>query len=99
VTPGDGIVLESLLTFVLVILNTAHEHSLVGTGAVLAVGAAITVVGLIGGELTTVSMNPVRALGPTVVSGHYTRLWVFGVDRSSVTCCARRHDDRASAPQ
>jgi MIP family channel proteins len=79
VTAGKGLVIEALFTglLVVVILNAAHKHSLVGTQAALAVGATITVCGLVGGELTTMSMNPARSVGPALVSGHATDLWVY----------------------
>lgn len=32
---------------------------------------------MIGGELTTASLNPARSLGPAVVSGHFQNLWIF----------------------
>jgi glycerol uptake facilitator-like aquaporin len=43
----------------------------------LAVGATITVCGFVGGELTTMSMNPARSIGPAIVSGDATDLWVY----------------------
>ena len=78
-SPGKGLSVEVVLTalLVFVVLNTAHKHFLIGTQAALAVAATILVCGLLGGELTTASMNPARSLGPAIVSGRGADLWVF----------------------
>ena len=68
-------VLTVLLVFV--VLNSAHKHFLIGTQAALAVAATIVACGLMGGELTTASMNPARSLGPAIIAGRWTDLWVF----------------------
>jgi aquaporin Z len=74
-----GLLIEALFTSLLliVILNVAHKHSLLGTDAALAVGATIAVCGLVGGELTTMSMNPARSIGPAIAAGTTTDLWVY----------------------
>lgn len=79
VTAGQGIVIEIAITTLLVIvtLNAAHEHSLIGTEAAIAVGATMAACRMLGGELTTASMNPARSLGPAVVGGYFTDIWVF----------------------
>jgi len=78
-TAGKGVVIEAVFTMllVMVILNTAHKHSLIGTQAAIAVGATITVCGFVGGELTTMSMNPARSIGPAIVAGTGKDLWVY----------------------
>ena len=79
VTAGQGIAIEIAITTLLVIvtLNAAHEHSLIGTDAAIAVGATMAACRMLGGELTTASMNPARSLGPAVVSGYFNDIWVF----------------------
>jgi len=79
VTAWRGAVVEGLVTALLliVILNTAHQHSLIGTEAALAVGATLLVCHLLAGEFTSASLNPARSLGPAVVAGHFDNLWVF----------------------
>lgn len=74
-----AVVVEGIVTvlLVVVILDTAHEHSLIGTQAALAVGATLFACGLVAGRLTTASLNPARSLGPAVVSGNYADVWVF----------------------
>ena len=76
---SKGFMLEVVLTVLLVfvVLNAAHKHFLIGTQAALAVAATITVCGMLGGELTTASMNPARSLGPAIVAGDANDLWVY----------------------
>ncbi len=78
-SPTKGLAVEIVFTalLVIVILNVAHKHSLLGTDAALAVGATIAVCGLVGGELTTMSMNPARSIGPAIVAGTSRDLWVY----------------------
>jgi len=41
------------------------------------VGTTLIACAMIGGELTTASLNPARSLGPALVSGHFQNLWIF----------------------
>ena len=79
ITPWRAAVVEGLVTtlLIIVILNTAHRHSLIGTEAALAVGATLFAGHLLAGEPTSASMNPARSLGPAIVAGHFENLWVF----------------------
>jgi aquaporin Z len=79
VTAGQGFVIEIAITtlLVIVILNAAHEHSLIGTDAAIAVGATMAACRMLGGELTTASMNPARSAGPALVGGYFNDIWVF----------------------
>jgi len=79
ITAWRGAIIEALVTalLVVVILNTAHKHSLIGTEAALAVGATLLVCHLLAGEFTSASLNPARSLGPAIVAGHFEHLWVF----------------------
>jgi MIP family channel proteins len=81
ITAGRAGVVEAIMTAVLVIviLNAAHKHSLIGAAAAIPVGATIAALGMFGGELTTTSLNPARSLGPAIVSGDYTHIGVFVV--------------------
>ncbi|MDQ1510265.1 MAG: aquaporin [Actinomycetota bacterium] len=76
---GKTVVLEAILAVILVtvILNAASQHSLIGTDAAIAVGATISFCGLFAGTLTGASMNPARSFGPSVVSGHADKLWLY----------------------
>jgi MIP family channel proteins len=74
-----ALVMEIVLTFllVLVILGTATRYSLIGTDAALAVGATIACEGLFAAPVSGASMNPARSLGPALVSGAVSDLWVY----------------------
>jgi aquaporin Z len=76
---GDALVVEALLTLglVSVILGTASGAQQVGLFGALGVGSYIALAALWAGPLTGASMNPVRTLGPDVVSAHLTDWWVY----------------------
>lgn len=78
-TTSHAVVVEVVLTalLVIVILNAAHKHSLIGADAAIPVAATLAACGLVGGELTSASMNPARSLGPAIVSANYTDIGVF----------------------
>ena len=77
VTNALGI--ETVLTVLLVtvILGTADRHRIVGSNAALAVGATIALCGLVALPLDGASMNPARSLGPAVVTGQLSDLWIY----------------------
>ena len=110
ITHWRAVVIEVLVTtlLIVVILNTAHKQSLIGTEAALAVGATLLVCGLVAGEWTTASMNPARSLGPAIVGGHFEDLWVFMVGPFAGCAVAlgimailrpRSNEDEATAAQ
>ena len=84
--PGNGIgaggalVLELILTFFLmvVIFGTAIDSRAPRLGG-LFIGLTITLDILAAGPLTGAAMNPARALGPALVSGHLGSLWIYFV--------------------
>src|SRR5260221_9749702 len=73
--------MEVVLTFLLltVILGTATNHGLVGHNAALAVGGTIAFCGLFAAPISGASMNPARSLGPFLVSGQFTDIWIYVV--------------------
>lgn len=79
VSAGSAFLLEALLTFglVSVILGTASGAQNIGIIGALGVGGYIALAGLWASPLSGASMNPFRTLGPDVVSGDYTALWVY----------------------
>ena len=77
---GQGLVVETVLTFFLVntIFNTAVSGK-AGNFAGLAIGLTLVLCILMGGPLTRASLNPARTLGPAIVSGNYADIWLYFV--------------------
>jgi aquaporin Z len=79
-TLQTAIIFEFLATliFTKVILATTADNS-VGPIAGLAIGLTLAVIHIMGIDITGVSVNPARSLGPAVyVGGHaMSQLWVF----------------------
>jgi MIP family channel proteins len=76
---GEAFLFEAIFTAVLVIVITA-----VATGkgapretAALAIGGAIALAGFAAGPITSASVNPARSLGPALIAGDFTNLWLF----------------------
>jgi len=78
VTPLAGVVLEAILTFFLVntVLNAAVSGK-AGDLAGVAIGLTLTFCILMGGPLTGASANPARSIGPALVTGDLSDLWVY----------------------
>ena len=76
---GDALVVEALLTMglVSVILGTASGAQQVGLFGALGVGSYVALAALWAAPLSGASMNPVRTLGPDLVSVHLTDWWVY----------------------
>lgn len=71
--------LEILLTFFLmfVIMAVATDTRAVGQAAALAIGATVGLEALFAGPISGASMNPARSLGPALIGGTWTALWVY----------------------
>jgi aquaporin Z len=71
--------IEAVLTWLLVtvILGTADRARVVGPNAAIAVGATIAACGLIALPIEGASMNPARSLGPALVTGDLSEIWVY----------------------
>jgi len=74
-----GFLFETVLTFLLmfVILNVSTGAMEKGIMAGVAVGGTVALCALFGGPATGASMNPARSLGPALISGAWTHLWVY----------------------
>lgn len=81
VSPGTGIVVEAILTFLLVfvIFGTAVDTRGPRTIAGLMIGLVITMDILGGGVLTGAAMNPARAFGPALFSGFWQNQIVYWI--------------------
>lgn len=60
-----------------VILAVATDTRAVGEAAAIAIGATIALDAMFGGPISGASMNPMRSLGPALVSGNPHALWLY----------------------
>lgn len=79
VAPSVGFVLEVILSFALmfVIMSVATDSRAVGELAGVAIGSTVALCAVVGGPLTSASMNPARTLGPAFFSGEMSHLWIY----------------------
>ena len=70
---------EVVLTFflMLVVMAVATDTRAVGEAAALAIGGTVGLCALVGGPVSGASMNPARSLGPALVSGDLSSLWIY----------------------
>jgi len=77
---GAGIVTESVMTFMflIVILGATHKRAPVGFAG-LAIGLALTLIHLVSIPVTNTSVNPARSTGPALFAGDWAlqQLWMF----------------------
>jgi len=82
VTPVQGFVIEAMITMILVmvVFGAAADHpnseKVMGSPP-LAIGLAVTTCHLFAIPLTGSSMNPARSLGPAVILGQYSHMWLY----------------------
>lgn len=76
---GQSFVLEFMITFLLcTVIYFAAVHSKAETSfAPIAVGATVALCALFAGPISGASMNPARSIGPAIVSGELTYLWIY----------------------
>lgn len=81
VAPVSGIVLEVVATFflVLVVIGSAVDKRAPQGVFPLLIGLTVTMDILAIGPLTGGAMNPARAFGPALVSGHWANHWIYWV--------------------
>lgn len=81
VETGTAFGLEFLLTFFLmfVIVAVATDGRIKGPLAAVAIGGIVAVGAAVGGPVTGASMNPARSLGPALISGELTGIWLYCV--------------------
>jgi MIP family channel proteins len=78
IAAAQGFMIEAVLAFFLVtvVLSTAVAGR-AGNLAPLAIGMTLTLNIIMGGALTGAAFNPARALGPMVVTGNFTDVWLY----------------------
>ncbi len=71
--------MEALITFLLVfvIMAVATDSRVPAAVAAPSIGFALVAAVLIGGGITGGAVNPDRALGPAIMSGTFTSLWLY----------------------
>jgi len=76
---GQAFLWEAVLTFFLmfVIMAVATDTRAVGEAAAIAIGATVGLDAMFGGPISGASMNPMRSLGPALVSGDLHALWLY----------------------
>jgi aquaporin NIP len=77
----QAITWEVVLTFflMLVISAVATDDRAVSEAAALAIGGFVALGSLVGGPVSGASMNPARSIGPAVVAGELSSLWIYMV--------------------
>ncbi len=80
-TPGQGILVEAILTFFLVFVvhGTAVDERAQRAVGALAIGSTITLDILFGGPLTGAAMNPARVFGPALAANFWKAHYVYWV--------------------
>ncbi len=100
-TSMQSFILELLLTFILMltIINVATGSKEKGITAGIAIGSVVGLEALFAGPISGASMNPARSIGPALLSGHITPLWIYilapiiGACLAIVCCrCIREKD-------
>ena len=76
---GQSFVWEIVLTFFLmfVVVAVATDTRAVGEAAALAIGGTVGLDAMFGGPISGASMNPARSLGPGLVAGELSTLWIY----------------------
>ena len=79
VSVWGAFVYEYLLTFflMLVILSVATGAKEKGLMAGVAIGGTVALEAMFAGPVTGASMNPARSLGPALLSGEFSHLWIY----------------------
>jgi MIP family channel proteins len=68
-------VMSGFLMFI--VMAVATDTRAVGEAAAIAIGGTIGLDAMFGGPVSGASMNPMRSLGPALVSGDLHALWVY----------------------
>ena len=72
---GFEILLTAILMFVILGVSTGAKEK--GAVAGIAIGGTVAMCALFGGPISGASMNPARSIGPALVSGEISVLWIY----------------------
>ena len=81
--PSGGVTqsffLEIILTAImmLTILSVSYGAKEKGITAAIAIGSVVGLEAMFAGPISGASMNPARSLGPALVSGNFTHIWLY----------------------
>ena len=98
---SQSFLLEIVLTFILMltIINVATGSKEQGMMAGLVIGGVVALEALFAGPVSGASMNPARSIGPALVSGNISELWIYiaapiiGASLSILCCRCIREDN------
>ena len=83
-TPGSAglvaaLVMEIVLSFFLmfVVMAVATDPRVSGQSAALAIGVTVIFAILVGGPVSSASMNPARSFGPALLTGNWQDHWIY----------------------
>jgi aquaporin NIP len=78
-SPTQTFIMEIILTFILMltIIHVAKGSKEQGMFAGLAIGSVVLLEAMFAGPISGASMNPIRSLGPALISGHTEHLWIY----------------------
>ncbi|MCE9591998.1 MAG: aquaporin [Planctomycetes bacterium] len=68
-------ILSAMLMFVILSVSTGAKEK--GITAAIAIGGTVMLEAMFAGPVCGASMNPARSLGPALVSGHWSWLWIY----------------------
>jgi len=96
----QSFLLELILTFILMltIINVATGSKEQGIMAGVAIGSVVALEALFAGPVSGASMNPARSIGPALISGNVSELWIYiaapiiGASLSILCCRCIRED-------
>lgn len=76
---AQSFMLEVIITFMLMltIIQVATGAKEIGNLAGIAIGGVVACAALFAGPISGASMNPARSLGPALISGQLTVLWLY----------------------
>lgn len=99
-TDIQAFVMEMIVTFILVfvVAAVATDRRANAVVASIAIGFALGVAVLVAGPVSGGSANPARTLGPMIVSGQFTGVWIYilaplvggAIAAGLYTCCIGR---------